>query len=399
MNIFKRTTFFVTLALMGLISSLVAPVFMSGAYAADKIDLDPDVKNVSTGSGYGDQEVSNVSLDDTVRFRIKVNNVSGSELDKITVRANLNKVTGTTKHWTMDSQAEITEGQNTTSVSKPVSVFMKEDNHLAYVTGSTKISVNGAEPQNVADVAGTSPMLRSFGYVLTDVAPMTQDPQTWLYFDAKVVKDAPATPQINVQFNKEMMNVTKGSAWSKNVTADAGDTIKVRIWFHNGGVAGSSDKPATEVVIKDSMPFSSAHDFVNTATFNSKEVGPLTSQAKLTLSQAQGVSYVAGSTRLVVPTNTSNDVNVLFNTGRREVIADVNGLSALMTDSGYRYGTLQFCWEHQRFVEFEVKVGTTPTTTEVKADTLPKTGATEVVTISLVGSTMAGMYLRKFRLG
>src|SRR3990167_3513299 len=191
---------------------------------------------------------------------------------------------------------------------------------------------------------------------------MTEDPQTWYFFDAKVVSEAPKTPQINIQFNKEFMNVTKGSAWSKTVTADPGDVIKARIWFHNGGLTGSSDKPATEVVIRDSMPFNPQNDFVNTATFTSKEVGPLTSTAKFTVSSVQGVSYVAGSTKVVVPTSTSNDINVLFDTGRREAIADVNGLSALMSDTGYRYGTLQYCWEYQRFVEFEVKVGT-PTVT------------------------------------
>lgn len=416
MNLFKKTQYFVTVALMGLVSSLFAPILMSGAYAADKIILDPDVKNVSVaGSGYSDTSVSNVALGDTVRFRIKVNNVSGSNIDKVTVRANLNKVSGETKHWTMDAQAETTVGNQTTSMSSPVSVFMQNDNNLDYVTGSTKISVNGAEPQDVPDIAGTSPLLRSGGYILNNYPTMTIDPQTWLFLDAKVIAGIPVTPQINIQFNKEFMNVTKGTAWSKTVTADPGDVIKARIWFHNGGVTGASDKPATGVVITDSMPFTSATSFVNSATFTSTEVGPLVSQATLNLTSAQSLSYVLGSTNLVVPTSNSNDINVLFDTGNRVNIADVGTSSALMSSAGYQFGTLQFCWQYQRFVEFQVKVGqptvtptptpvvttivVTPTPGQVQAvttTTLPKTGPEDLALVGLIGSAISGLYLRKF---
>ena len=406
MKFLKKTSLFAIVTLIGLVTSMVAPVFMSGAYAADKIVLDPDVKNVSvSGSGYSDTNVSNVELGNTVRFRIKVNNVSGSAIDKVTVRANLNKVSGTTKHWTMDADAETTVGNATTSISSPVSVFLKEDKNLEYVAGTTMISVNGETPQAISDVSNTSPLLRSGGYILNNYQPMTIDPQTWLYFDAKVIEGTPATPQINVQFNKEFMNVTKASAWSKTVTADSGDTVRARIWFHNGGVTNASDKPATEVVIKDSMSFAKASSFVNTATFSSKETGSLTSSATLNLTSAQEISYVPGSTKVVVPTSTSNDINVLFNTGRRENIADVGNISALMSAAGYQYGVLPFCWEHQRFVEFDVKVASTtltptptPTPGQVKAFTLPDTGATETVMVGLLGSTMAGLYLRKFRI-
>lgn len=405
MNIFKKTSLFASVALFGVIISMLAPVFSTGAYAADKINLNPDVKNVTAGTDYGDTEVSNVNLGDTVRFKIRVNNESGATLEKVMVRANLNKVTGTTKHWTMDAEAEIREGSNATSVRKPVSVFMKGDWNLEYVAGSTKRSTNGENPVAISDIAGTSPLLRTNGYELTNYPAMTQDPQTLFYFDAKVIEGTPNTPVINVQLNKEVMNVTKGTAWSKDVKADAGDTIRVRIWFHNGGTANASDKPATDVVIKDKMPFNPQHDFVNTVTLTAKEVAALTSSAKFSVSSVQGASYVPGSTKLVIPTSTSNDINVIYNTGRREAINDVNGLSALMSEGGYRYGTLNYCWEYQRFVEYELKVASvtptpTPTTPgEVKAATLPKTGAAEVMVVSLVGSTMAGLYLRKFRIG
>lgn len=404
MKLFKKTSYFAVIALMGLFTSMFAPVFMSGAYAADKLVLDPDVKNVSvSGSGYSDTNVSNVDLGNTVRFRIKVNNVSGSKIDAVTVRANLNKVAGTTKHWTMDAAADVTVGSQTDSISSPVSVFLKNDNNLDYVLGSTKISVNGAEPQDVPDVAGTSPLLRSGGYILTNYPAMTSDPQTWLYFDAKVVETAVNTPIINIQFNKEFRNVTKGGAWSKTVTADPGDVVMARIWFHNGGVADASDKPATNVVIKDSMSFTAATSFVNTATFTSTEVGPLSSQATLNVSSAQALSYVPGSTKLIVPTGTSSDINVLYETGNAVSIADVSGQSALMSTAGYQFGTLQYCWQYQRFIEFQVKVGSptvTPTPGQVQSvtTTLPKTGSEDIAIVALLGSPMVGLYLRKFRL-
>lgn len=410
MKFLKKTSLFALVTLIGLLTSMVAPVFMSGAFAADKIVLDPDVKNTSVSSGYSASSVSDVGLGDIVRFRIKVNNVSGTELEKVTLRANLTKEAGSTKHWVMTSEAEIKEGNDNTSVRIPVSVLLKEDWNMEYVASSTKRSTNGEEPVAISDIASTSPLLRTNGYELTKYPAMSDDPQTLFYFDAKVIAGTPVTPQINIQFNKEFMNVTKGGTWAKTVTADPGDVVKARIWFHNGGVTNASDKPATEVVIKDSMSFSSASSFVNTATFSSKETGSLSSQATLNLSSAQSLSYVPGSTKVVVPTSTLNDINVLFNTGRRENIADVGNVSALMSSAGYQYGVLPFCWEHQRFVEFDVKVAsttvtTTPTPTptpttpgQVKAATLPNTGATETVMIGLLGSTMAGLYLRKFRI-
>lgn len=401
MNILKKTTSFVVVALFGVVTSMVAPILMTTAQASGQLTFEPNVKNISVaGSGYSDSNVSNVATGDTVRFRIKVNNTSGAPLDKVTVRENLSKVSGTTGQWVLDSQAETTVGANTTSVTTPVSVFLQNDVNLQYVVGSTKVSVNGAEPQAVSDVNNTSPLLNEHGFVFNNYPVMTTDPQTWLYFDVQAITGTPVNPQINVQFDKQFMNVTKGTGWSKTITADAGDIIKARIWFHNGGITGAADKPVTGVVIKDSMPFNPQNDFVNTATFYSNEVGPLTSTAKFTVSSVQGVSYVAGSTNLVVPTSTSNDSNVLFNTGRRQNIPDVNGTSALMSSTGFQFGTLQYCWEFQRFVEFEVQVASvTPVTGQVlsaKAP-LPNTGVDDLVMIGSLGTVISGLYLRKFK--
>lgn len=418
-KIFKKSSLLASVALFGVLISVAAPL-ISGVYAANKINLNPDVKNVTAGTDYGDTEVSNVNLGDIIRFKIRVNNESGATLDSVMVRANLNKVTGETKHWTMDAEAEIREGSNATSIRKANDVFMNGDWNLDYVASSTKRSNNGENPVAIADIAGTSPLLRTNGYELTNYPAMTQDPQTLFYFDVKVIAETPNTPKINIGFNKEFMNVTKGTAWSKTVTADPGDVVKARIWFHNGGVTGASDKPATEVVITDSMPFAAASSFLNSATFTSKEVGPLTSQATLNLTSAQALSYVPGSTKLVTPTSNSNDINVLFDTGSRSAIADVGNTSALMAAGGYKYGVLQFCWQFQRFVEFEVKVGqptvtTTPTPTvtttaatptptptpgqvqAVTTTTLPKTGPNELALVGLLGSAISGLYLRKFR--
>src|SRR3989344_4957751 len=303
-----------------LMGSVLPSVLSNTATAADKVLLDPDVKNVTTGAGYHDEYIDAVNLGDRIRFRIRVNNISGASLSEVKVKAALARMGGSVVGWTMTSESSWPEsGNNTGCAIKPISVFTSQNLFLNYIDGSTKISVNGGAIQDVADRNSTSPLLTFQGYTINDLEAMSIDPQILLYFDVKAESTERHGLPINIEFDKEMANITSGGAFSKSVTAGP-------------------------------------DDIANKAIFDSDEVGPIVSSATLKQTNPQTLEYVKGSTKLIVPVSTDQDPEKLFENGRADGIADIGGISPVLTNEGYKFGTLQFCWSYQRWVVFDVKV-------------------------------------------
>ena len=397
-----------------LMGSVLPSVLSNTATAADKVLLDPDVKNVTTGAGYHDEYIDAVNLGDRIRFRIRVNNISGANLSEVKVKAALARMGGSTVGWTMTSESSWPEsGNNTGGAIKPISVFTSQNLFLNYIDGSTKISVNGGAIQDVSDRNSTSPPLTFQGYTINDLEAMSIDPQILLYFDVKAESTGNPGLPINIEFDKEMANVTSGSAFSKSVTAGPGDIVRVRIRVHNGCTDGTcSDFPATNVVIRDEFPFLKNSEIVNKAIFDSSEVGPIVSSATLKQTNPQTLEYVKGSTKLVVPVSTDQDLEKLFENGRADGITDIGGISPVLTNEGYKFGTLQFCWSYQRWVVFDVKVKEAPIEqptpqpkSEVKAaqskpevkgvTSLPSTGP--ISPLVFAGLVMGGLLIKRLR--
>ncbi|PCI20450.1 hypothetical protein COB64_01900 [Candidatus Wolfebacteria bacterium] len=92
----------------------------------------------------------------------------------------------------------------------------------------------------------------------------------------------------------QVLNVTKNSGWSTSLSADPGDEIDVRVWYHN---SGSWD--ALNTVIQLDAPSSaqaSSHSFSGSVTAdNSTTAAPAENSVSVNISNAENLTFVDGS--------------------------------------------------------------------------------------------------------
>ena len=138
-------------------------------------------------------------------------------------------------------------------------------------------------------------------------------------------------------------NVTQNVDFANPATANPGDVLEYRVRIHNPGPS-----PITDVMVKATLDSNVSTSHSSTVTVSSASADPTSTSATavLNLSSAQSISYVPGSTELL-------DDNA-------QVISNLpDGITA--GGEGIDIGTVNVSITNRRYVEFEVKVGTTPT--------------------------------------
>lgn len=199
-----------------------------------------------------------------------------------------------------------------------------------------------------------------------------------------------------------LRNVTKNTAFSDPATADPCEVIQYKIRLHNPGpgVVGSVNVRAT-------LPSAAASSHVSTATVSGQNMQPasVSDSATLSISSAQKITYVSGSTQLL-------DTNS----------AVISTLPDGITAGGVNIGDVGVSLEEIKHVQFRVTIDcpppvtpppptpptpptpppTTPpptvTTTVQKTETqaptpaaLPAAGAGDVVGLFILTTTVSGL--------
>jgi LPXTG-motif cell wall-anchored protein len=377
----------VTLVIASLLGSISYTVTTTKAAATQEPGYVLQVRNVTAGGNFeGSAKDVTLQANQEAQLRMQVNNLTvGNDIDSLRLKAFFNKETGT-RTFNAEVKADGLPWHN-----DAVTINAPQGHYLQYVPGSTIYDVDDREQfrtrTNVVDINGTSPLSFENGLELTNVKG---GPNTWIwmYFKVKATETEPNVINPRLDVTKSLANTSAGESLDSNkvsTTIGSGQETMFRIVVKNG----VEQSTLHNVVVKDQRPGSGSL----TATVTSKE-GNKSSAVTLNVAGGSTVELVAESVVLkdlfgkTIKTFTEDETNRLF--GEGFLLGDIHGT-----------------FEYARVIEYKVKVGTptvtptpTPTVTpgEVKPATLPKTGATENAVIGLLGSTMAGLYLRKFRI-
>ncbi len=170
-----------------------------------------------------------------------------------------------------------------------------------------------------------------------------------------ITNDCTHTTQIGNHTTQEGVNVSgyNNACWATSVSAAPGQTVNVRIYYHNTGTT-----TANSTIVKLNQPFGTSGSFSFTGSVSSVSGGYKSDSASVNLTQAQTLTF--GSVKFY-PDQTQTGTTLS------------NGAN-IFTSAGLNIGNIEPGWAHQGAIVVSFIVGSTPTTIYACNDAIDNDG-------------------------
>ncbi|HEX7456580.1 MAG TPA: hypothetical protein VF303_03890 [Candidatus Nanoarchaeia archaeon] len=372
-----KTASIFTFALAFLLGSVALP-FINSAGADAQIDFIKEVKQ--EGDSAYKSEITLTDTSKPVIFRIYVYNPTDTTYTEGLLRDEFPfDQTGSVKN------RALLKTSHTPLYHSDAMINLPEGKKLVYRAGSTQVFGYNMPGTAIPDVNGVSPLITPKGMTINKIRGGDKQYKHWYVFYADIVDEEVPTPkpEPGMDTEKVVNNITENTGYDDSVTASKGDILEFRIWAHNN-ITGSE---AENVVVKDDLPIAEGEKFVNKAFVSGSNFDTLTDTATVTTSFLGRLEYIPGTTRTYVHADDSGG----------KLVPDEAGQSKLFT-SGVSLGTIDGCFEFERFVTFRVKVIKPEVLVEAQPliKQLPDTGPGLGLVLLFAGMP-AGLVLRTLR--
>ncbi len=141
-------------------------------------------------------------------------------------------------------------------------------------------------------------------------------------------------------------NATDGdTTYSDSVNADAGDIVKVELWYHNQEPASTGDI-AKNVNIKINIPSTSTSDHAITSSVKGSNTTQTNSSAHVYTSVNATLEYIPGTAYRRYNTGTNSNPNWVT----------VKISDSVVSSSGYTISEMKPCWNYQETITVQARV-------------------------------------------
>lgn len=149
----------------------------------------------------------------------------------------------------------------------------------------------------------------------------------------------------------DLRNETKNTDWNDPISADAGDTLMMSVYYHNA----VNETIARNTKIRVSIPSTTGTQIVSTAYLwadnaeNATFSNPLTETGTANISSSQRLEYIYGSAKWYPDQKdwrVDSPTSFPFGQSGDEIVG-----------SGVNIGDIEGCWEFSGYINFRVRVG------------------------------------------